>query len=273
MRPRSRRGILRLGHARAPAFITIECQYDRRVSLYKRAIWGAAQRAGKTYLLGAIDAEARQALREDLAMEAILASVMRSDDTYVDVGTNKGQILRNAVRIAPCGHHLAFEPVPSLAGEVAREFPDVDCRAIAIGARAETASFCHFTRMDGWSGLRRSPGLSDAQGGPVFIDVPVSTLDTEVAELTPRVIKIDVEGAEQAVLEGGRSVLARAQPIVMFEHVLDAAALYGDAPEAPWDLLTELGYRIFALTGDGPVTRSAFTESRGIVNWLATPDA
>jgi FkbM family methyltransferase len=242
------------------------------VSFYKRAIWAAAQRTGRTYLLGAIDAEARQALREDLATEAILASSLRSDGMYVDVGTNRGQVLRDAVRIAPHGRHMAFEPIPNLAAQLTREFPDVDCRAIALGARREVTKFCHFTRLDGWSGLRRYPTVSDAQGGPVFIDVQVSTLDAEVADMTPSVIKIDVEGAERSVLEGSRSVLARARPIVIFEHVLDAAAMYGDAPEAPWDLLTELGYRIFSLTGDGPITRSRFAEATGIVNWLATPD-
>jgi FkbM family methyltransferase len=242
------------------------------VSLYKRALWAAGQRAGKTYLLGAIDAEARQALREDLAMEAVLASLLPSDGSYVDVGANRGQTLRDAVRIAPHGHHVAFEPIPTLAAEVAREFPSVDCRAMAIGAHAEMAKFCHFTKLDGWSGLRRYPTVSDAVGRPVFIDVQVSTLDAELAQLTPTVIKIDVEGAELAVLEGGRELLARARPIVIFEHVLEAAAMYGGPPEGPWDLLSGLGYRIFSVTGDGPVTRAAFTRSNGVVNWLATPD-
>jgi FkbM family methyltransferase len=243
------------------------------VSFYKRAIWGVTQRLGKTYLLGAIDAEARQALREDVAMEAILSSLLRSDGIYVDVGANKGQTLRDAVRVAPRGRHLAFEPIPGLAAEVAREFPGVDCRAMALGARKEVTKFCHFTRLEGWSGLRRYPSVSDAAGAPVFIDVEVSTLDDELGELHPSVIKIDVEGAELGVLEGARSVLARARPVVIFEHVLEAAAMYGGAHEAPWDLLSELGYRVFSLTGEGPVSRSSFARPNGTVNWLATPEA
>lgn len=243
------------------------------MSLYKRALWAAGQRAGKTYLLGAIDAEARQALREDLAMEVILASLLPSDGSYVDVGANRGQTLRDAVRIAPRGQHVAFEPIPTLAAQVAREFPSVDCRTMAIGARQEVTKFCHFTKLDGWSGLRRYPSVSDAVGRPVFIDVNVSTLDAELAALTPTVVKIDVEGAELAVLKGARSLLARAHPIVIFEHVLEASAMYGDPPEGPWDLLSAFGYRIFSLTGDGPVKRTQFTQANGVVNWLATPDA
>jgi len=32
-----------------------------------------------------------------------------------------------------------------------------------------------------------------------------------------------------------------------------------------------LDYEIFSATGDGPFTRSAFTQSTSVVNWLATP--
>ncbi|HYM54684.1 MAG TPA: FkbM family methyltransferase [Solirubrobacteraceae bacterium] len=239
---------------------------------YKRAIGAASRRLGRPELLAVVDAGARQAQRDELAISAILASSLPGDGTYVDVGTNRGQILGEAVRIAPRGHHVAFEPVPSLAEEVARSFPQVDCRPLALGASKEVTRFCHFTLLDGWSGLRRHPTISDAQGRPEYIDVEVSTLDDEVGEMTPKVIKIDVEGAELAVLEGGRSLLARARPIVIFEHVPEAAAMYGDAPEAPWDVLAELGYRVFSVTGEGPFTRSEFSAGGGTVNWLATPD-
>ena len=74
------------------------------------------------------------------------------------------------------------------------------------------------------------------------------------------------------MLEGGRSVLGEARPVVIFEHVGEAAALYGAAPEGVWDLLSELGYRIFAVTGEGPFERSQFAHGATVVNWLAAPD-
>lgn len=240
--------------------------------LDKRAIGALSRRLGRPELLAAVDAGARQAQRDELAIAAVLVSSLRGEGTYVDVGTNRGQILREAVRIAPHGQHLAFEPIPSLVAELTHSFPDVDCRTMALGARPEVTRFCHFTLLDGWSGLRRHPTISDAQGRPEYIDVQVSTLDAEVAGVRPDVIKIDVEGAELAVLQGGRSLLASARPVVIFEHVPDAAALYGDPPQAPWDLLTQLGYRIFSVTGEGPFTRSEFGAGATIVNWLATPD-
>jgi FkbM family methyltransferase len=212
-------------------------------------------------------------LREEVAISAVLASALRSDSTYVDVGANRGQVLREAARVAPRGRHIAFEPIPALAADLVCAFPSVECREMALGARHETATFCHFRNLDGWSGLRRSPEISDDRGAPEYITVKVSTLDAEIGDLLPRVVKIDVEGAELAVIEGGRSLLSRVRPTLIFEHVAAAAALYGTTPEALWDTLTELGYEIFSITGDGPFTNRAFAENTKVVNWLARPSA
>jgi len=239
--------------------------------LAKRAVGALSRRLGRPELLAAVDAGTLQAQREAIGISAVLASTLRGEGVYVDVGANRGQVLRDAVRVAPRGRHVAFEPIPSLAAELTRAFPDVDCRQMALGAGPEVAQFCHFTALDGWSGLRRSPEISDQRGRPEYITVEVSTLDAQLAGVTPSVIKVDVEGAELAVLEGGRALLARTRPVVIFEHVASAAALYGAANGAPWDLLSESGYEIFSVTGDGPFTRAAFVESVGVVNWLATP--
>jgi len=239
--------------------------------LMRRVIGGVSRRLGRPELLAAVYPTARQALHEEIAIGAVLASSLRSDATYIDVGTNRGQVLREAVRVAPGGRHVAFEPIPGLAAEIARTFPQVDCRQIALGAHAGSEEFCHFKTLDGWSGLRRSPEVSDERGAPEYITVQVSTLDAEIGELRPAVIKIDVEGAEHDVLEGARSVLSELRPVVIFEHVASAAALYDAPPAACWDLLAELDYQVFAVTGAGPFTRSDFAENTSVVNWLARP--
>ncbi len=145
------------------------------------------------------------------------------------------------------------------------------CRQLALAASPGRAQFCYFTKLDGWSGLHRNPAISDERGGPELIEVQVSTLDVELAELAPAVIKIDVEGAELAVLEGGPSTLARARPLLIFEHVAETARAYDGASGRLWDLLSELGYLVFSATGAGPFTRSAFAEPSSVVNWLASP--
>jgi FkbM family methyltransferase len=244
---------------------------ERAAEFVRRAVGAASRRLERPELLAAFYPRAAQALREEIAIGAILAGVLRSDTMFVDVGTNRGQILREAVRLAPAGSHVAFEPIPALADEVARSFPSVDCRRLALGASPGVAEFCHFTSLDGWSGLRRSPEISDERGRPQYIEVQVSTLDAELGERHPGVIKIDVEGAELEVLGGAHAVLSGSRPVVLFEHVAAAARLYGSQSSALWDLLAELGYRVFAVTGEGPIARTAFSESADVVNWLATP--
>jgi FkbM family methyltransferase len=237
----------------------------------RRAVGAASRRLGRPELLSAFDAHARREQQEAIAISAVLAATLRVGSTYVDVGANRGQVLSEAARIAPQARRIAFEPIPSLAAGLASRFPGLDCRAKALGARAEQARFCHFRSLDGWSGLRRSPEISDEQGQPELIDVEVSTLDAELAAERPSVIKIDVEGAELGVLEGGRTLLGEARPLLIFEHVAQAAALYESSSQTLWELLEELGYNVFAVTGEGPFSRADFAADSTIVNWLAAP--
>lgn len=245
---------------------------NAHMSLVKRVVGAASRRLGRPELLAAVSPAARRDQAEAIGISAVLASSLRGDGVYVDVGANRGQVLRDAVRVAPRAHHVAFEPIPALAESISRSFPQVDCRQMALGAAASQARFCHFTTLDGWSGLKRNPHVSDAQGRPEYITVQVSTLDRELGGLAPRVVKIDVEGAELAVLEGARSLLARVRPLVIFEHVGSAAELYGVAPHAAWDFLRGLDYEIYSATGAGPYTREAFAQSDDTVNWIAVPD-
>jgi FkbM family methyltransferase len=241
------------------------------MSLTHRALGAVARRVERPELVATFYPGARQLLHEEIAIKAVLAAVLRRDATYVDVGTNRGQLLGAALATAPAGRHVAFEPIPQLAAQLKRSFPQVDTRQLAVSSEPGTAEFCHFRTMDGWSGLRRSPEVSDERGAPEFIEVSLSTLDIELAELQPRVIKIDVEGAELQVVRGGSTVLAANKPFVIFEHAAAAAALYGSPSVALFDLLGELDYEIFTITGDGPYTRAAFAASTGVVNWFARP--
>ncbi|HEV2974341.1 MAG TPA: FkbM family methyltransferase [Solirubrobacteraceae bacterium] len=241
------------------------------MALIWRALASASRRLERPELLATFYGGARRLLHEEIAIEALLSALLRSDATYVDVGCNRGQLLRHALRAAPDGHHYAFEPVPELAAELRAAFPRVETRELALGAAPGTAEFCHFRTMDGWSGLRRSPEVSDERGDPHYIPVTLSTLDAELSGSSPRVVKIDVEGAELEVISGGRELLARSKPHVIFEHVAGAAALYGSTSAALWESLHALDYEVFSITGEGPFTREAFGAAARIVNWLGRP--
>lgn len=239
--------------------------------LLVRVTGGVSRRLGRPELLALVDAAARQGQREEIGIRAAIAATLRGSGLYVDVGTNRGQVLAEAVRLAPGTRHIAFEPIPELAAQVASRFPGVDCRNLAVADAPGVSEFCHFRNLDGWSGLRRRPEISDSEGSPEYISVQVSTLDAELEGSHPAVVKIDVEGAEVGVLRGARELLARARPLLIFEHVYEAAALYGAAPGEPWDVLAEAGYAVCTATGEGPVTREEFVRPGAVVNWLAVP--
>lgn len=239
----------------------------------RRSVGWVARRIDRPQLFGALYPAARRGEDDAVAMRAIISAVLREDSCYVDVGANRGQVLADALRVAPRGRHVAFEPIPALASELGRRFPGVDARAMALGASSGSASFCHYTRLDGWSGLRPNPQIDAEHGAPVMIEVQVSTLDEQLEGLQPALVKIDVEGAELAVLEGGRALLARVRPTLLIEHVGTAALLYGADSGSLWDLLEGSGYRVFAASGEGPFEREAFLAPSDFVNWIAAPRA
>jgi len=60
-------------------------------------------------------------------------------------------------------------------------------------------------------------------------------------------LKLDVEGAEELVLRGARSMLERWRPIVLFEVNPRATEGVGLTVSASWDFLRQMGYDFFAV--------------------------
>ena len=57
-------------------------------------------------------------------------------------------------------------------------------------------------------------------------------------------IKIDVEGGELQVLEGGFETIKRCKPHIIFEHGLGASEFYDSTPDKVFKLLTSCGLKI-----------------------------
>jgi FkbM family methyltransferase len=220
-------------------------------------------------------AHTTQDRRDHEALATIFAAALAPDASAIDVGAHRGDVLAEIVRIAPRGRHIGFEPLPSLATQLARRLPTVDVRTVALSDRAGTADFTHVLDRPGWSGLEARPTPDGAAARTETITVTLERLDDALpAGYAPTLIKIDVEGAELQVLNGARATLAAHRPLVVFEHGLGSADHYGTRPEDVHDLLTQLGYRIFDLQGAGPYDRAAFMETfhtSARVNFLARP--
>jgi FkbM family methyltransferase len=224
----------------------------------------------------ALDVGARRELRDEHALHMVLATVLRTDSSAVDVGANEGAVLEVIVRVAPRGRHVAFEPIPHLHEALVARFPDVDVRRAALSDTAGTAEFTHVPDAPAYSGLLQRDDLPQGAGQVEQVSVRTERLDDVLADRpAPTLLKIDVEGAELGVMQGAIETLQRHRPFVLFEHGAGGADLYGTSPTQVFDLLDGAGLRIFDLDGDGPYSRDRFeaTFSEPIWNFLAAPAA
>jgi FkbM family methyltransferase len=221
-----------------------------------------------------LDGGLRRNLRDDHAMEVIMATVLRADSNAIDVGANEGMVLEAITRIAPAGKHIAYEPVPELYDDLVKRFPNVEVRQAALYDATGTASFTHVLDIASRSGLRQRRDLDVSPDRLREISVRTQRLDDVLDEgYAPTLIKIDVEGAELGVMRGAVETLQRHRPWVLFEHGVGGADLYDAAPTDVFDLLDGCGLRIFDLEGVGPYSRGHFeaTFTEPIWNFVATP--
>lgn len=213
-------------------------------------------------------------MRDEHAMLVVLASVLRADSNAIDVGANVGSVLAEIVRIAPYGHHIAYEPIPELHSHLQSRFPNLEIRRAALSEASGTSEFAHVLGAPAYSGLKRRADLPSNANEVQIISVRTERLDDALPPgYVPALLKVDVEGAELAVLRGATETLRTHRPFVLFEHGVGGADLYGSGPSELYDLLEDCGLRIFDLEGDGPYSRKRFeaTFSEPIWNYLAAP--
>lgn len=167
-----------------------------------------------------------------------LLHAMRPDDLFVDVGANVGaySILASSVVGARC---LAFEPV----GETASRLLDqvrlnaighlVDIRHEAVGS---TAGELHFTQS------RDVTNKVALQAGPDTTCVSVTTLDHAVKPNSGRLfIKMDVEGFEYDVIQGGLHTLSSNSVAALIVELNGSGEEFGHSNQHIHEELIKLG--------------------------------
>ncbi|MCG2584985.1 FkbM family methyltransferase [Massilia sp. TS11] len=151
-----------------------------------------------------------------------LAGLLRPGDTVIEIGANIGSETVGLARaVGPSGRVLAFEPQPGVYQML--------CANVALNGLAQVQTFqlgcgaaeatLYVPRYDFGAGGKHNSGAvqlsAEARGEAVSVR-PLDQLTTELAQV--RLIKIDVEGMERAVLEGAQALLKRCRPILYVEN-------------------------------------------------------
>lgn len=199
---------------------------------------------------------------------ALLLSLLRPGDVYVDIGAHIGYTTTLASRlVGPSGHVIAFEPnVPNfrrLAAHVALNgCRNVELREQAVGDHPHADvlflnadwDLCHSMRP-----VAHHPLNEKTRANPTTQPVDVTTLDLALGgRPAPKLIKMDVEGFEPFVLRGAVETLANGRvPYLIAEFNAWGLEQAGSSGPQLRDQLFALGYRALLPTPDrtafGPV--------------------
>jgi len=196
-------------------------------------------------------------------VQEALRRLLGPGDVLYDVGANIGFFAMLGARlVGPDGRVYAFEPVAESAEAVRANaalngFAQVEVHPVAVGAAGGRARLSVVEDLS-WSRLESELQHPRASAS---VDVDVISLDNLVdagSLRPPTLVKIDVEGAELAVIEGMRGVLERHEPAVICE-------LHGTGAEVAAAFET-LGYDVTNLEGKHPID-----SAEGNVHALAAP--
>lgn len=164
---------------------------------------------------------------------ALVRQELEPGMTVLDIGANMGYyVLLAADLIGPTGHIYAVEPVPStyeilLKNLALNQISNVTSEAVALSAVAGEAEM-QVTDKRNWAHIQH-PHMKSERAKATFsgvrtsITIPTTTLDDFVEKHRIEAIhfiRMDVEGFETAVIQGGGRILAAYRPckILMEMH-------------------------------------------------------
>jgi FkbM family methyltransferase len=166
--------------------------------------------------------------------------LVRTGDVVYDVGAHYGYYTLLASKlVGPSGAVFAFEPSPTNASYLRMHVHLNRCRNVTI---LETA----IGDREGNAKFETRTGSGTAHLSPAgLVEVPVTSLDAIAQkQLPPRIIKIDVEGAELDALSGARLLIAAHKPAILL-------STHSDALRASClEFLRSLGYSVETMRED-----------------------
>lgn len=160
----------------------------------------------------------------------------------IEVGANIGGSLIPRAAEHPALRFHCVEPVPEFFDVLASNVksyapPNVTLYHQAIGA-GDQETVRIYTQL----GTAGAVAAYDHHASVGAVDVRASTIDSLFSGLKVRLVKIDTDGFEHAILTGARGVLASCRPLIFMEFHVSLMRKTGTPPERTIELLRNLGY-------------------------------
>jgi FkbM family methyltransferase len=209
----------------------------------------------------------------------LVTSIIQPNTTFIDVGAHIGSIIAQVASTDPSVKIVAIEAIPEKVTKLQRRFPFVELHSCAVGDYSGEVSFFINKTRSGFSSLQK-PTL-DTEDKIVEITVPIRRLDEIVSPNNSiDIIKIDVEGAELAVLRGSAAILGNNRPVIMFESGPPIDKSLENLKQDLYDFLSKNSYRILipnrVAHNDPGLSQHGFVEShlypRRTTNYFAIPE-
>jgi FkbM family methyltransferase len=190
----------------------------------------------------------------------VIADLLRTlgeDDVLYDIGANVGTYTCFAGQRLESGRVVAFEPHPSnvrrLRDNADRNGVEADVRSVAL-SNTQGTDHLDLSGDNGAAGGGTHSLTTDGNQGTIEVEVIEGDRLVDDGEVPPpSVLKIDVEGAEQLVLEGLSDTLENGGCHTIYCEVHPARiSEFGGSVEALRGLLESSGYSLQRIADRSP---------------------
>lgn len=207
----------------------------------------------------------------------LVTALCRPNKTFIDVGVHIGSITAAVIDRDKSVDIVGIEAIPEKINFLRRKFPSATLHACAVGNAGGEVSFFINEKQTGYSSLIRPANAAKTRIKE--IRVLMRRMDDIVASDQVDVIKIDVEGAELGVLQGGENLIMKNRPTILFESAPATTDRQREDQAAIWEWFNERSYVVLVPNrvahNDNGLSKEGFLEShlypRRTTNYFAVP--
>lgn len=187
---------------------------------------------------------------------SLFFDLLSPGNVVVDAGANIGfYTLMMAERVGSNGQVHSFEPVPQTFAKLQAnlqlnpQLKNIFLNHKALWNKEEELTFTLSAQQDDNCGAYSASAKSDSIREQKCTATTLVNYFSSSKLQRLDAIKMDIEGAELAALQGALPLIEKHKPIVFLEVFRKACKDFGYSPDALWELFKPLGYKIY-LIGD-----------------------